>query len=117
MSIRLVLGLVLFLVFINDLPDNIKSSSVHLFADDCALYRNINSPKDYQILQKDLDSTIACWETDWQMKFNIAKCQSVRVTKHLTDKQYRLDYSLHQQTLKEVQSDKYLVLRLQTVLL
>ena len=29
------------LTFINDLPDNIKSS-VRLFADDCVLYRNID---------------------------------------------------------------------------
>ena len=36
----LVLGPVLFLIFINDLPDNI-SSSLRLFADDCVLYRSI----------------------------------------------------------------------------
>ena len=41
----LVLGPVLFLIFINDLPDNIRSS-VRLFADDCVLYRNIHSLKD-----------------------------------------------------------------------
>ena len=35
-----VLGPVLFLVLINDLPENIRSS-VCLFADDCVLYRNI----------------------------------------------------------------------------
>ena len=40
-----VLGLVLFLIFINDLPDNIRSS-VHLFKDDCVLYRNIHSLQD-----------------------------------------------------------------------
>ena len=40
-----VLGPVLFLIFINDLPDNIRSS-VRLFADDCFLYRNIKSPLD-----------------------------------------------------------------------
>ena len=37
-----VLGPVLFLIFINGLPDNIRSS-VRLFADDCVLYRNIHS--------------------------------------------------------------------------
>ena len=35
-----VLGPILFLIFINDLSDNIRSS-VCLFADDCVLYRNI----------------------------------------------------------------------------
>ena len=69
-----VLGPVLFLVFINDLPDNIRSS-VHLFADDCVLYRNICSLFDCLILQDDLDR-LAQWEADWQMKFNVAKCHS-----------------------------------------
>ena len=36
-----VLGPILFLIFINDLPDNTRSS-VCLFADDCVLYRNIH---------------------------------------------------------------------------
>ena len=43
-----VLGPVLFLIFINDLPENIRSSA-RLFADDCVLYRNIESPMDCQI--------------------------------------------------------------------
>ena len=37
-----VLGPILFLIFMNDLSDNIRSS-VHLIADDCVLYRNIYS--------------------------------------------------------------------------
>ena len=79
-----VLGPVLFLIIINDLPGNIRSS-VRLFADDCVLYRNIKYPIDSQILQDDLNS-LAQWETNWQMKFNVAKCHSMRVTRHLTDK-------------------------------
>ena len=75
-----VLGPVLFLN-INDLPDNIRSS-VRLFADDCVLYRNIKTLTDCQILQDDLNG-LGQWETDWQMKFNVAKCHSMRVTRHL----------------------------------
>ena len=97
-----VLGSVHFLIFINDLPDNIRSS-VRLFADDCVLYRNIKSPIDCQILQDDLNS-LSQWETDWQMKFNVAKCHSMRVTRHLPDKHILFDYTLHQQKLEQVQS-------------
>ena len=76
----LVLGPIFFLIFINDLSDNIKSS-VRLFWDDCVLYRNIHSLQDCLILQGDLDS-LGLWEADWQMKFNVAKCHSMRVTRH-----------------------------------
>ena len=101
-----VLGPVLFLMFINDLPINIRSS-VRLFADDCVLYRNINSLTDCQILQEDLNS-IAQWKTDWQMKFNVAKCHSMRVTRHLPSNHIHFSCSLHQQTLEQVRSAKYL---------
>ena len=55
-------------------------TSVHLFADDCVLYRNIYSPSGCLILQDDLDR-LAQWEADWQMKFNVAKCHSMRVSR------------------------------------
>ena len=96
---RSVLGPVLFLIFINDLPENIRLS-VRLFADDCVLYRNIESPMDCQILQDDMNS-LAQWETDWQMKF-------MRVIRHPPDKHIQFDYTLHQQRLEQVQSAKYL---------
>ena len=99
-------GSVLFLVFINDLPDNIRSS-VRLFADDCVVYRNIYSPSDCLILQDDVDR-LAQWEADWQMKFNVAKCHAMRVSRHLPDKQIKFNYSLLQQILEQVQSAKYL---------
>ena len=60
-----VIGPVLFLIFINDLP------AVRLFADDYVLYRNIDSLQDCLILREDLTS-LEHWEADWQMKFNVA---------------------------------------------
>ena len=62
-----VLGPILFLIFINNLPDNIRSS-VRLFADDCVLYRNIYSIQDCLTLQEDLTS-LGQWEADWQMNY------------------------------------------------
>ena len=90
-----VLGPVLFLIFINDLPNNIKSS-VCLFADDCVLYRNLHSLQDCLILQEDLTS-LGQLEANLQMKFNVAKCHSMRVTHHQHHKQILFDYSLHNQ--------------------
>ena len=49
-----VLGLTLFLVFINDLPEHIKSK-VRLFADDTAVYLAASNLEHAQILQEDLD--------------------------------------------------------------
>ena len=101
-----VLGPVLFLIFINDLLDNIRSS-VRLLAYDCVLYRNIHSLQDCLTLQEDLTS-LGQWEADWQMKLNVAKCHLMRVTRRQHHKQIFFDYSLHNQTLENVQSAKYL---------
>ena len=56
-----VLGLLMFLCHINDLPDTVKSQ-VRLFADDCLLYRTIKSQSDHEILQQDLNN-LQKWAT------------------------------------------------------
>ena len=48
-----VLGPLLFLCHINDLPDAVKST-VRLFADDCLLYRSIRNRDDHLALERDL---------------------------------------------------------------
>ena len=63
-----VLGPLLFLLYINDLSENIKSQ-VRLFADDTAVYLTVSSAYDSQILQSDLD-TLQHWERTWDMEFN-----------------------------------------------
>ena len=66
-----VLGPLLFLLHINDLPREILSS-VRLFAEDCLLYRVISSREGAEILQHDLNSLYA-WGQRWGMFFNCEK--------------------------------------------
>ena len=65
----------LFLLYINDLPDNL-STSVRLFADACILYTLIRTQNDYSLLQNDL-LKLQKWQDKWLMKFNPGKCYTM----------------------------------------
>ena len=99
-----VLGPILFLVYINDLPDKVKSQ-VRLFADDTAAYLAITKLAKSNQLQDDLD-TLQEWEIDWDMEFNPGKCQVIHVTRSRSP--LPTSYILHGQTLEVVSSAKYL---------
>ena len=73
-----VLGPLLFLAYINDMPETIIHSKIRLFADDTILFRAINGTIDSQLLQEDL-TTLENWENRWQMSFNPSKCTVIRV--------------------------------------
>ena len=99
-----VLGPILFLVFINDLPEKL-SLQVQFFADDTAVYPTIGGLDDGTVLQNDLDK-LSLWESQWDMEFNPSKCQVVRVT--MARKAINTVYTLHGQILEVVTSAKYL---------
>ena len=104
-----VLGPLLFLLYINDLPDGIKSST-RLFADDALVYRTITSPVDTEILQNDLDR-LTEWQHEWQMQFNPSKCYVMHITN--SKNRRHADYQLCGQTLAAVNSHPYLGVHLQ----
>ena len=60
-------GPFLFSIFINDLPGWV-CSMVRFFADDCIVYREIDSIDDQLALQRDLDS-LEAWVLKWGMRF------------------------------------------------
>jgi hypothetical protein len=99
-----VLGPVLFLLFINDLPDTINSPC-KLFADDLVVYRVIKGEADSVALQQDMD-LLADWESRWGMKFHPDKCESMTLTRKRSPLQST--YSLRGHPLTKVNQAKYL---------
>ena len=99
-----VLGPLLFLRYINDLPLMVKSQ-VRLFADDCLLYRLIKTKADQIIMQQDLDS-LQHWSDLWQMKSNPVKCYSMRYAQ--SRKPMQCDYTLCDTQLAQVNQNHYL---------
>lgn len=74
-----VLGPLLFLILINDLPSGV-TSTIRLFAYDCVLHRQIRSQHDQLALQNDLNST-ENWCSTWMMQLNISKCKFMHLKK------------------------------------
>ncbi len=72
-----VLGPLLFLIFINDLPDAI-ASHIKLYVDDSKIIRIIKSEQDTIDLQEDIDAA-AEWSQNWLIPFNIEKCKVMHI--------------------------------------
>ena len=58
-----VLGPLLFLIYIDDIPTAISYSSIYLFADDAMVVKSVASENDCMRLQDDLNS-ICGWNID-----------------------------------------------------
>jgi hypothetical protein len=104
-----VLGPILFLIYIDDLPEYTRHSQVRLFADDTIVYLTVSAIDDCEKLQEDLKH-LEEWEQKWLMEFHPAKCNILRITKKRSKIVY--PYALHGHTLEEVASAKYLGIHL-----
>ena len=72
-----VLGPLLFVLFVNDLPDNLHNY-VSLFADDLKIIGNANSEGEFH---DDL-SLLEQWEDMWLLRFNPSKCKVLHIDKN-----------------------------------
>ena len=69
-----VLGPLLFVIYINDLPDIPKNSITYLFADDTKIYKEVRGRNDCDALQEDLRA-LQEWSNKWLLKFHPDKCK------------------------------------------
>jgi len=68
-----ILGPILFIIYINDLPDVCKQFiNIYLFADDAKLYKHVITDDGHQVLEKGLN-TFQEWSDRWLL--NINKCK------------------------------------------
>ena len=82
-----VLGPLLCLVFVNDVPKWI-SSSVRMFAGDTKVWTRISGLEDGKCLQEDLNR-LTLWSDKWKMGFNPEKCKVMHIG-HSFDTKYKM---------------------------
>ena len=72
-----ILGPILFLIFINDLPDCVNSTC-SIFADDTKIY---NTCENNSTIQNDINA-LQDWSHKWQLYFNCTKCKCIHFGKN-----------------------------------
>ena len=98
-----VLGPLLFVIFINDMPDEVKFNICRLFADDCKLYGAIGKDMDLVDNKLQVDLTgLENWSKRWQLPFNAQKCKVM----HFGKDNPRHSYSMNGHTLEETDQEK-----------
>ena len=84
-----VLGPILFLLYINDLPECVHHSICKLYADDSKILAKIRNETDVANLQEDLNRIVE-WTDTWLMRLNYDKCKIMHYGKKNTKKGYTM---------------------------
>ena len=75
-----ILERILFVIFINDLPEILPNQKMaSLYADDTKLYNSIRSIADCEKVQQSL-TNLECWSRDNNLDFNSSKCKVLTTT-------------------------------------
>ena len=100
-----VIGPLLFVVYINDLPGKVESN-IYLFADDTKIAKSVSTAEDALYLQDDLNRLFE-WSKDWLLEFNFDKChvltlgrlENITHTHNYTMDNYELEHVFEEKDL------------------
>ena len=99
-----VLAPIMFLIYINDMQENISEESyMNMFADDAKIHRTVKKEGCCKKLQDDLDK-LHDWSEKWQVEFNADKCHVINFGK--SDKRPSYEYKLGSKILKESEKER-----------
>ena len=91
-----VLGPILFLLYINDMPDCLETSEVSIFADDSKIFLKANDIFDCAKLQIDINKILS-WTKTWSLDIAVEKCNILRV-----GNQFQYEYKMDNQIIPAV---------------
>ena len=95
-----VIGPILFVIFINDMPAQVIHNFCKLFADDCKLFGPVTSSGE-NLVQSDL-ANLEHWSKIWQLPFNAKKCKVM----HFGHNNPLKEYILNGQVLERTGAEK-----------
>ena len=95
-----ILGPLLFLIYVNDIPDHISKSLLYLFADDTKCLKTISDPSDVFELQHDINS-LNLWSVQWRLLFNPTKIVQISFKSTL-----QTSYTIGRSSISKVDSHK-----------
>jgi hypothetical protein len=99
-----VLGLTMFLIYINDLP-HVISNTAQLFADDTKMSKIFDSSEECISVQNDLDK-VQEWASTWQLRFHPLKCKTMHIGKNPGDHIYTMQDSKNRIQLDTIEEEK-----------
>jgi hypothetical protein len=108
-----ILGPLLFLLYINDMPSVVQHASLALFADDSKCYKTIKNISDCEHLQTDIDALYA-WSRTWDLNFHPSKCQIISITRRRNV--VKFDYKMNGIVMGRTNSIKDLVVDIPSTL-
>ena len=111
-----ILGPLLFLLFINDLPDVIKGSRIKLYADDAVLYTANKDLKSTIKIQTKNNEAIINWCNKNKLTLNASKTEAMWLTGNLKLDTENFKIKIYNNEINYVDSFKYLGLHIDTKL-